>query len=291
MARTFTHGTTRIVAVAIAYFFGILTLLFAGQQIDQQQLQLFMGESGPQKVWWAGENDFDGSILFCRGQYNSDRFSNSGSGWWTDYPGADHNFLVRLSELTDVRVRFDENRIPFFVVLKLDDPLIHKCPIFMMSDPYGLVLQDAEIQNLKHYFARGGFLWVDDFWGQDAWDRWEFEIRKVLPSGPYRMIDIPNGHMILNMLYHVPRIWQMPHVDHWYTTSGETSELGLDSLDPSFRAIVDEDDHILVVMTHNTDIADGWEEEGPPHQQAYLDTFSARSYALGINIYLYALTH
>jgi len=43
-------------------------------------------------------------------------------------------------------------------------------------------------------------------------------------------------------------------------------------------------------MTHNTDIADGWEEE-KPENQAYIREFSARSYAIGVNIFLYALTH
>ena len=45
----------------------------------------------------------------------------------------------------------------------------------------------------------------------------------------------------------------------------------------------------LYVMTHNTDIADGWEREAEDDQFFFL--FSPQSYALGINIVLYALTH
>ena len=45
----------------------------------------------------------------------------------------------------------------------------------------------------------------------------------------------------------------------------------------------------MVVMTHNTDIADTWEREG--ENQRVLRTFSPAGYALGVNIVLYAMTH
>jgi hypothetical protein len=44
-----------------------------------------------------------------------------------------------------------------------------------------------------------------------------------------------------------------------------------------------------VIATHNTDIADGWEREGEDWDFFY--TFSPKSYALGINIILYAMSH
>jgi hypothetical protein len=41
-------------------------------------------------------------------------------------------------------------------------------------------------------------------------------------------------------------------------------------------------------MTHNTDIADTWEREG--ENQDYFDLFSPSGYALGVNVFLYAMT-
>ena len=49
-------------------------------------------------------DSFDGSFNFCRGMYDSDRREAGGMGWWTDYPDADINFSIRLSELTKTRV-------------------------------------------------------------------------------------------------------------------------------------------------------------------------------------------
>jgi len=55
------------------------------------------------------------------------------------------------------------------------------------------------------------------------------------------------------------------------------------------RGIRDEQGRVIVLMSHNTDIADGWEREG--EDEEFFLEFSPKAYALGINIVLYALTH
>jgi hypothetical protein len=46
----------------------------------------------------------------------------------------------------------------------------------------------------------------------------------------------------------------------------------------------------MVLMTHNTDIADGWEKEREDYE--YFAEYSVKkSYPLGINIVVYAMTH
>ena len=57
----------------------------------------------------------------------------------------------------------------------------------------------------------------------------------------------------------------------------------------NFRAISDEKGRIMVLMTHNTDIADSWEREGEDRE--FFLQFSPNGYALGINVILYVLTH
>ena len=63
---------------------------------------------------WGGEvgappkfpnvSDFDGSWHFCRLMYRQVRSQQRGLGWGTDYPNADINFSIRLSELTKTQV-------------------------------------------------------------------------------------------------------------------------------------------------------------------------------------------
>ncbi len=46
---------------------------------------------------------------------------------------------------------------------------------------------------------------------------------------------------------------------------------------------------MMVLMTHNTDIGDSWEEEASNPQYFY--EFSTKGYAFGINAIVYAMTH
>jgi hypothetical protein len=149
---------------------------------------------------------------------------------------------------------------------------------------------DEEILRLREYFRKGGFLWVDDAWGSFAWSAWVEEIARVLPPGEFPIEDIPPAHPIMRSLYDVKAIPQIPSINHWRRSGGDTSELGPDSADVSFKGISDDRRRLLVLMTHNTDIADSWEREGewPPE---YFDLFSPIGYAIGVNVFLYALTH
>ena len=105
-------------------------------------------------------------------------------------------------------------------------------------------------------------------------------------------VDLDPDHTIMRTLYVVPEIPQVPSIQ-WWRRNGRgrygTSEQGSDSATPHLRAIFDDDGNPLVLMTHNTDIADGWEREGEDDEFFY--QFSPDAYALGINIILYALSH
>ena len=82
--------------------------------VHAQQIWVGGGYYGRFAPRFAAVEDFDGRFLYCRAYFQV--------GWSTDYPGADNNFSVRLAELTKVLVKFDENRQPHHVVVRLDDP-------------------------------------------------------------------------------------------------------------------------------------------------------------------------
>jgi Domain of unknown function (DUF4159) len=239
---------------------------------------------------WATERDFDGSFLYCRGYYESVRSEAGGMGWWTDYPDADHNFLVRLAELTRIRVQWDKRHDPTFVVINLADPVLFRCPMLFMEDVGTADFTDKEAQNLKEYFLKGGFLWVDDFWGSAAWEHWRRTIARILPPAEFPIVDIPASHPIMRSLYDVKDVPQIPSINCWMREcGGDTSERGYDSAVVHFRAIQDSRGRLMVLMSHNTDIADSWEREG--ESQEYFDRFSPRGYAVGVNAVIYAMTH
>jgi hypothetical protein len=158
----------------------------------------------------------------------------------------------------------------------------------MMTEPGGAYFDDREASALRDYVRKGGFLWADDFWGEYAWQAWEAQLRKALPSGVYQILDLTLDHPLFHMLMRVPEIPQIPSIGFWRGT-GRTSERGPDSATPHVRAVADERGRIMVLMTHNTDFGDSFEEEGSSH--AFFERFSIPGYGFGVNVLLYSMTH
>jgi hypothetical protein len=253
--------------------------------------RIFVGGGGNSRFRprFATNDDFDGSFLYCRGFYRSVRGEGGGQGWGTDYPGADNNFSVRLAELTRIPVKYDPTRQPIHVVVRLTDPLLTRCPILFMEDVGTLQFSEAEVVNLRNYLMKGGFLWVDDFWGSIAWTRWVAELARVLPPGQFPIVEVPLSHPIMHTVYDVTDFLQVSSINFWYRSGGSVSERGYDSAEVHYRGIQDARGRLMVMMTHNTDVSDTWEREG--ENEEYFSLFSPRGYAIGVNVVVYALTH
>ena len=232
---------------------------------------------------------YDGSFQFCRGMFTSVRRERSGSGWSTDYPDADVNFSIRFAELTKTRVSKQPTGDPNHVVVPLMDPWLFQCPYLHMEDIGTVQFSDEEIEQLRAYLFKGGFIWVDDSWGSYAWERWVEQIGRVLPPVDYPIRDVPLDHPVFRTMFNVTRLPQIPSISHWRGSGGGTSERGYDSAVPVIRGISDINGNLMVLMTHNTDISDAWEREGEDPQYFY--SFSPDGYAVGLNIVLYAMTH
>jgi hypothetical protein len=158
-----------------------------------------------------------------------------------------------------------------------------------MEDTQTLQLSASEVEGLRAFLLKGGFLWVDDTWGSRAWNNWVRQISRVLPPVDFPIADIPASHAILRTLYDVQEIPQVPNIGFWRQTRGRTSEQGRDSAEVYFKGIADAQGRLMVVMTHNTDIADAWEREG--EDPGFFYQFSPDGYAVGINVLLHAMTH
>jgi hypothetical protein len=232
----------------------------------------------------------DGNFTFCRVMYERVRNEPMGMGWVTDYPYAEINLMTRLSELTRTTVSRDERGQPNHWVVRLTDAALFNCPFIMASDAGTIGLTPEEREHLRTYLLKGGFLWVDDFWGSAAWEHWTTEIGRVLPPSEFPIADVPCDDPVLHTQLTVEHVPQITNIQFWRSVGGSsTSERGSDSVDAHFRVIRDSHGRIMVVMTHNTDIADSWEREG--EDPAYFRQFSPAGYAFGINVLLHAMTH
>jgi hypothetical protein len=232
----------------------------------------------------------DSSFVICRLAYTQVRREQSGIGWETDYPYAEINLSTRFSELTRTRISRDTDGSPNYYVVRATDDTLFNCPVIVASDAGTLGFTDAQADRLRQYFLKGGFLWADDFWGSAAWENWEYQIGRVLPADEYPIEDIPLDDPILSSQFELHEIPQITNIQFWRQWGGtNTSERGADSAEVHFRAIRDSHRRIIVLMTHNTDVADSWEREGEDPDFFY--QFSPRGYALGVDVLLHVLTH
>ena len=236
----------------------------------------------------ATTKDFDGRFHFCRLVYQGSR-NGSGRSWTTDFPRADINMSIRLSELTRTGVSFDPSGQPNHLLVRATSEELFQCPFVLMAAPGSAWFEPEEAARLRDYVLKGGFLWVDDFWGSYQWEQWVTQLRKVLPADQYPIVDLPLDHALLRGQFEVNEIPQIPNIGYFTRSGGDTSEQGADSAVPHARFIADDTGRIMVFMTHNTDISDSWEREAD--DPTYFYTFGPRGYAFGINVLLYAMTH
>ncbi|HKT80813.1 MAG TPA: DUF4159 domain-containing protein [Vicinamibacterales bacterium] len=152
-----------------------------------------------------------------------------------------------------------------------------------------MYLDDHEAENLRNYLLKGGFLWADDFWGEYAWAIFESQIRKALPSNAYPIVDLPLDHPIFRQVMTVDHIPQIPAIGGSGWRFGQTSERGPESATPHVRAILDKQNRVMVLVTHNTDFGDAYERED--EDPDYFHKFSVIGYAFGVNVLIYLMTH
>jgi len=242
---------------------------------------------GPQVgIRWPPPDLSDGAFVHCKLMYTSNVREPNGMGWGTDYPYAGINLTTRVSELTRTPISLKAAGEPNYWVVRLTDEALFRCPFLMGSDVGTAYFSPPEVAGLRAYLLKGGFLWVDDFWGTPAWEQWAGEIHKALPE--YKIVDVPQDHPIWRTMFNVKEIPQVTSINMWRSTH-RTSERGADSAHVDFRMIADEHGRIMVLMTHNTDLGDSWEREGEDRE--FFELFSPRGYSVGINVVLYVLTH
>jgi hypothetical protein len=270
----------------------VAILLAASVAAAQEQWDRFRGGGYGRNRFpprYPTATSFDGGFNFCRLMYTSDRREAGGSGWSTDYWDADLNFSTRLGELTKTTISRQANGDPNHFTIRLSDPAMFQCPILSATDVGTAFFTDDEAKTLRAYLEKGGVLWVDDFWGPYAWDNWVENISKVLPPGEYPIRDIPLDHPIRRVLFEFKDLPQIPSINFWNQSGGGTSERGELSAEPHLRGITDQQGRFMVIMTHNTDISDAWEREAADPR--FFFSFSPQGYAVGLDVFLYAMTH
>ena len=232
---------------------------------------------------------FDGSFNFCRIMFPHDAYDGDGSGWGVDYPRADINLSIRLSELTKTRISRQPDGEPNHLVMDLNDPAMFNCPFIMMTEVGGAYIGPTEAAHLREYLLKGGFLWADDFWGTTPGSTGAARSRR---SCRRRVPDPRSARAIIRSSTRSSRSRACRRSRR--SASGADPAVRRPSAAPTARrpharGISDSHGRLMVLITHNTDFGDAFEREGDDPRYFY--TFSVEGYAFGINALLYELTH
>ncbi len=247
-----------------------------------------MTQKGNQTPTWTNAPGFEDDVFtFLRIKRDSGGDGYwSGGPWWTDTPDSDLNLSYRLQQVTSLKVD------PAGRFLRLTDKDLANYPFIYMVEPGSLYLDDEEIVALRKYLLNGGFLFLDDFWGERQWANMASVMKKVFHDREF--VELPLSHPLYRCVFDIKSKGQIPAVEYGTASqyTGVTWEYhdGEACKEVHHRVISDDKGRIMVVATHNTDNGDGWEWEGDNHY--YFENFSEKiAYPLTINIIFYSMTH
>jgi hypothetical protein len=219
--------------------------------------------------------EYDGRFAFTRLQYGTQSLLASGRfrrepTWAHDFPRADFHFLKILGELTFVRTFLDEGNI-----LTLDDPDLMRFPLVYMSEPGFWQPGEAELEGLRSYLTKGGFIIFDDFRGNHV-DNLMFQMRRVLPDHQFQKLDAT--HPIFHSFFEINTLDPR---SGYYSDAGDTEWLGMfEDNDPRKR--------LLAIANNNHDLGELWEFSDTGYVPVDL---SNEAYKFGVNYVMYAMTH
>ena len=268
----------------------LLSCLTAGVTLAQRRWRRSRGGDwrsvgrGGVETWEIDEDFPDDVFTFVRIKYDSS-YGRGRGNWATDFRDSDLNFSLRLQQLTSLKVN------PEPIVLELTDPKLFDYPFIYIVEPGRLTFYEDEVKALRRYLDNGGFLMVDDFWGEVEYENFYYEIKRVFPRREPE--EVPLSHKIFHCVYDLKEKPQVPSAEnamygreHGITWERRYSDTSV----PYYKAIEDDAGRIMVFICHNTDLGDGWEREGD--YRYYFDEFSVKkAYPMGINIVTYAMTH
>ena len=221
---------------------------------------------------------------------NGNRQFRGWMSWATDYPDADLALCSQVEQLTNLKAE------P--LVLELTNEKLPNYPFIILFEPGRLEFTETEVAALRKYLLNGGFLMVDDFWGDFEYQNFYDEIKRVFPEPQREPQELPITHRIFQAVYPLKEKPQVPSINsaEWGRDQGITWEPGHggDCQTVHYKGIFDGEgrpdaDRMMVIICHNTDLSDGWERT--EECKWYSEEFSAKkAFPMGINIVFYALT-
>jgi hypothetical protein len=237
-------------------------------------------QDGDDRIAGAPTAEFHFARLVYRDAPNSRRgrfgFRGGGGGAWaTDYADAEFHVMQGIARLTRVDaapVDIDGNGGR---LITLDDERVFDYPWLYAVEVGQWYLSEDEAKKLREYLDRGGFLMVDDFWGEYEWETFAESMRRVFPDRPIQ--ELGEDHELLHVLYDLDQRTQIPG------RGGQRP-----GTVPHWRGVFDSDGRLMVAINFNMDMGDAWEHADDPW---YPEPMTTLAYRFAVNYLIYTMTH
>jgi hypothetical protein len=216
---------------------------------------------------------YDGRLTFARIRFEprttwGGNWANGMPAWGHDYPRAERNFMRLLDDISAARAYMDGSRI-----VRLDDPELFRYPIAYLCEPGFWTMTDDEEEGLRAYLAKGGFVIFDDFDGRD-WENFALMMERVLPGVQFYPMSV--DHPVYQAFFAMERL-ELPNPQ-----SRQAAK---------FFGVFEDNDpdkRLLAIVNYDTDIGDYFEYSDLGFMPVDI---SNEAYKIGVNYWMYALTH
>lgn len=219
-----------------------------------------------------GNVPYDGRLMFARIRFEPISVWGGWAGgmpaWGHDYPRAEQNFMQILGDITSAHAYTAGSRI-----VRLDDPDLFRFPIAYLCEAGHWTMNEEEVAGLRAYLDKGGFLIFDDFDG-GAWRNFAEQLDRVVPGVQFLPMTV--DHPLFQAYFEIERL-ELPNPQ-----SGRPAE---------FYGVFEDNDpekRLLAIVNYNTDIGDYFEYSATGF---YPVDISNEAYKLGVNYWVYSLTH
>lgn len=195
--------------------------------------------------------------------------------WGIDANKGDRLFIGLLHRLTRLDVQ------PIETIIDVSSDEIFQHPWLFAVSVGDWQLSPSEADRLRKYFDRGGFLMVDDFHNEREWANFMAGIRLINPAA--EVVEMEDSDPAFHTVFDLKERVRVPGAN---VVHGSGIERG--GVIPHWRAVLDGRGRMMIAITFNMDIGDGWEFADEPD---YPERFSSMAIRLGVNYVVYAMTH
>ncbi len=250
----------------------LLLAASAQERAGRRGEQAHIGRQAPPKTE-------SGEFTFVRTVYHSPFRGWRWGSWATDFPEADYHFIAGVRFWSGANLHISAEPLQ----MEIPDERLFEYPLLYFVEPGYMELSDEEARRLHEYVSRGGFLFLDDFWGDYEWGNVRAQLRKVFPD--LVIEDLPLDHPVFHSYFDIDRVVQVPGIGA-YLGRGVTYERG--GIVPHYMGIQDAKGRLVTFIARNCDLGDAWEWIDDPR---YPMEYGLAAYRVGLNVIMYAMTH